>query len=236
VLIELLGGWAAAGVEVSRSQAAWQHACRTWWQRVLTRGVAAAILIAGAEYALTVIFPIAVERLSTWVFKRGAVALALPLVGFAVWALSINGAASGPALGSAIVVWLFSIGLSHTIFWPLLLLMSAGVWRDVAPLPEERWTAGSGAAAEEPAAVAATDAKPARKSRLFGRGGGGAQEAPLEQVAVVAAPAPLPPADNPFAGPAASTWNAPPPATVWGEAPPARGAASGARASGNGAW
>ena len=54
LLIEGLGGFAAATVEVSAASAAWQAACRPWWARVLTRSVSAAILLAGVEYTLTV--------------------------------------------------------------------------------------------------------------------------------------------------------------------------------------
>ena len=58
LLLEGLGAFAAATVEVSVASAAWQHACRPWWARVLTRALSAAILLAGAEYCFTARAPI----------------------------------------------------------------------------------------------------------------------------------------------------------------------------------
>jgi hypothetical protein len=171
--------------------------------------------------------PIAVERLTHWVFVRGGVALALPLAGFGIWSLCINGAAGGPALGSAIVVWLFAVALSHLMFWPMLLLLSAGVWRDIAPLPEEVWASSDAVAPmprappPPPMAPPEQQARPPKRGMFGGaRGGGGGKDDAAAALAGVTVMAPSPPsggnisaayADNPFAEPVAS-----PTSSVWG--------------------
>lgn len=231
LLLELLGAWAAATVEVSVAQATWQAACREWWQRALTRAVAAAVLLSGTEYALTAIFPVSVERLPRYVFTRGAALLAAPLVGFAVWSLCVNGAAGRAAFTSAGAVWLWTLGLNHLIAWPLLLLLSAGVWRDVKALPEERWASGGAAAAAPPPAEAA----PKPQKRAWRLGGGNKADTELASVAVVAPPqqpqaAVTARSDNPFA-------DGPSSVSAWGDA--AGGSRGGGRATSahaHGAW
>jgi hypothetical protein len=148
-----------------------------------------------------------VERLSHWVFVRGGVALALPLAGFGIWSLCVNGAAGGAALGSSIVVWLWAVALNHLMMWPALLLLSAGVWRDIAPLPEEQWRSADAAAAAAsfpPPPAAAPFAAPEQQARppkrgLFGAGrsggggGGGKDDAAAALAGVtVMAPPPAP--------------------------------------------
>ena len=191
LVIEGLGAFAAATVEVSTASAAWQAHCRPLWARVLTRGVSVAILLASVEYLLTVIFPVvSVERLSRGVFIKGSAALTVALATFALWGLIVQAAAS--ALGSAIALWLCALVLSHGLIWPALLLMSAGVWRDAPLLPDE--TTGAPKAPDD-AAV-----KPGR----WGGGGDGVA------MAVLQPPPPLVAHDeNPFAGPAVQPWSAP---------------------------
>ena len=154
LLIELLGGFTCAAVEVSATQAEWQAACRPWWARVLTRSLAAALLISGTEYIFTIILPIAVERLPPGLALKGGMALAAPLLGFAVWSLAINGAAG--ALGSAILVFVWTLLLSHAFLWPILLLLSAGLWRDVPPLPDDSNPTGPSSWAPPPTGREAT--------------------------------------------------------------------------------
>jgi hypothetical protein len=184
LLLEGLGAFAASTVEVTVGSAAWQAACRPWWARALSRGVAVAVLLAATEYTLTVIVPISVERLPRGVFVKGGAALALALAAFALWGLIVQAAAS--ALGSAIVVWLCALVISHVIMWPALLLLSAGLWRDAPLLPDE--STGP--------PIAPPIAKP---------------DVAMTSVAVTQPPPPLDAArdDNPFAGPPAQPWSAP---------------------------
>lgn len=197
LLIEGLGAFAAASVEVSTASAAWQAHCRPWWARALTRGVAVAVLLAATEYALTVILPVpAIERLSRGVFIKGGAALTFVLAVFALWGLIVQAAAS--ALGSAIVVWLCALVINHVIMWPALLLLSAGVWRDAPLLPDETTGPPIAPAAPPPDAAA---------PKPVAWGGG---DVAMTSVAVLAPPPPLVlHNDNPFAGPPAQTWTAP---------------------------
>jgi hypothetical protein len=198
LVIEGLGGFAAASVEVSTASAAWQAHCRPWWARALTRGVAVAVLLAATEYALIVIVPMpAIERLSRGMFIKGGAALTFVLAVFALWGLVVQAAAS--ALGSAIVVWLLALLISHVIMWPALLLLSAGVWRDAPLLPDE--TTGPPIAPESSPPPVAAAAKP------VAWGGG---DVAMTSVTVLSDPPPLVAHnDNPFAGPPAQTWTAP---------------------------
>ena len=165
------------------ASAAWQAACRPWWARALSRGVAVAVLLAATEYTLTVIVPISVERLPRGVFVKGGAALTLALAAFALWGLIVQAAAS--ALGSAVVVWLCALVISHVVMWPALLLLSAGLWRDAPLLPDE--STGP--------PIAPPIAKP---------------DVAMTSVAVTQPPPPLDAAhdDNPFADPPAQPWSA----------------------------
>ena len=188
-----MGGFAAASVEVTVATAAWQAQCRPWWARALTRGVAVAVLLSAAEYTLTVIVPVSVERLPRGVFVKGGAALTIALSAFALWGLIVQAAAS--ALGSAVVVWLCALVISHVIMWPALLLLSAGVWRDAPLLPDETTGPPDDAAAPPPDAAVK-------------RG--------VAMTAVAVQLQPPPPLvaahdenNNPFAGPPAQPWSAP---------------------------
>ena len=193
LLLEGLGAFAAASVEVSVASAAWQAKCRPWWARALTRGVAVAVLLSAAEYTLTVITPVAVERLPRGIFVKGGAVLTLIFAAFALWGLIVQAAAA--ALGSTIVLWLCALVISHVIMWPALLLLSAGVWRDAPLLPDE--ASGPPAAHSAPPQADAAAPKP---DRWGGTGG---------DVALTVMQPPPPPDDNPFAGPAAQSWSAP---------------------------
>jgi len=135
MVIEGLGGFATASIEISVASAAWQATCRAWWERVLTRGLATATLLGGFEYFFTVVVPVNVERLGRWLFVRGGLALSFVLFVFALWGFIVNAAAGRSALGSAWIVWIWALMLNHVIVWPILLLLSAGIWRDVPALP-----------------------------------------------------------------------------------------------------
>ena len=199
-----MGAFAAATVEVTVASAAWQAACRPWWARALTRGVAVAVLLASTEYTLTAIVPISVERLPRGVFVKGGGALTLVFAAFALWGLIVQAAAS--ALGSAIIVWLCALVISHVIMWPALLLLSAGLWRDAPLLPNE----STGTTIAPPVALASGDDVAAKPGRRWG-GKAGDGDVAMTSVAMMQ---PLPPQaaaahDNPFAGPPAQPWSAP---------------------------
>ena len=204
LLLEGLGAFAAATVEVTVASAKWLAECRPWWARALSRGIAVAVLLAATEYTLTVIVPISVERLPRGVFVKGGAALTLALAAFALWGLIVQAAAS--ALGSAFVVWLCALVISHVIMWPALLLLSAGLWRDAPLLPNE-----STGPAIAPS-IAQIDAAVAKPSRRWGGKAGDAngRDVAMTSVAVMQPP-PLTSAhdDNPFAGPPAQSWSAP---------------------------
>ena len=202
MLLEGLGAFAAATVEVTVASAKWLAECRPWWARALSRGIAVAVLLAATEYTLTVIVPISVERLPRGVFVKGGAALTLALAAFALWGLIVQAAAS--ALGSAFVVWLCALVISHVIMWPALLLLSAGLWRDAPLLPNE---------STGPSSVQiSSDAEAAKPSRRWGGKAGDANGGDVAMTSVaVMQPPPLISAhdDNPFAGPPAQSWSAP---------------------------
>ena len=146
----------ASSIEASTASALWQAQCRTWWERVLTRGMSVAVLLASCEYTFSVVCPIPVERLPRLIFKAGAGLLFLVSLAFFLWGVIISATVTPPhgpsTLGSAAVVWVWALILCWGFVWPLLLLMSAGLWHDITPLPEEHWPRLMGADDDEAAA------------------------------------------------------------------------------------
>jgi len=131
LLVEGLGAYAASSIEVSPAEAAWEAACRSWWARALTRSLSAAVLVATFEYTFTAVLPVAVERVQRKVFLSAACLLLLPLAALALWGLIVNAVAGDDALRSSFVVYGCALGWLHLVLWPLLLLLSAGLWRDI---------------------------------------------------------------------------------------------------------
>ena len=153
----------ASSIEASTASALWQAQCRTWWERVLSRGMAVAVLLATGEYTLSVISPITVERLPRVIFKAGAALLGLVGLAFFLWGVIINATVGAHALGSAAVVWVWALVLDWALVWPLLLLLSAGLWHDITPLPEEHWPALLRPGGDDEAAAGAEEGAPATR-------------------------------------------------------------------------
>ena len=200
LLIEGLGAYAASAVEVSTTSAQLQATCRTWYARALTRSLSAGVLVSTFEYVFTAIVPISIERLPRKLFLACSSILLVLLSALALWALIVNATASPEALRSSFVVYGCTLAWTHFVLWPCLLLLSAGLWRDIPiirdlPPPPPQLAPSFSVGAES-------------HSVDFGGGGfgAGAKNPQHDWAAAVTPPPPLPTmpptppnADNPWA-------------------------------------